>query len=61
MSRSGELVQVGQPLMSVVPLDDVWVVANLKETDVQDVKAGEPVEIRVDSYPARPSAARSRA
>jgi membrane fusion protein (multidrug efflux system) len=49
----GQLVQVGQPLMSVVPLDDVWVVANLKETDVRDVAAGERVQIRVDSYPGR--------
>jgi membrane fusion protein, multidrug efflux system len=49
----GELVQVGQPLMSVVPLDDVWVVANLKETEVKNVKAGERVEIRVDSYPGQ--------
>ena len=46
-------MQVGQPLMSVVPLDDVWVVANLKETEVRDVVAGERVEIRVDSYPGR--------
>jgi membrane fusion protein (multidrug efflux system) len=49
----GQLVQVGQPLMSVVPLDDVWVVANLKETEVQHVTTGERVEIRVDSYPGR--------
>ena len=47
----GELVQVGQPLMSVVPLEDVWVVANLKETEVQNVATGDRVEIRVDSYP----------
>jgi membrane fusion protein (multidrug efflux system) len=49
----GELVQVGQPLMSVVPIDDVWVVANLKETEVANVTAGQPVEVRVDSYPGR--------
>jgi membrane fusion protein, multidrug efflux system len=49
----GQLVQVGQPLMSLVPVNDVWVVANLKETEVRDVAAGERVEIRVDSYPGR--------
>ncbi|TMQ72005.1 MAG: HlyD family secretion protein [Candidatus Eisenbacteria bacterium] len=47
----GQLVQVGQPLMSVVPLNDVWVVANLKETEVRDVRPGDRVEIQVDSYP----------
>jgi membrane fusion protein (multidrug efflux system) len=49
----GQLVQVGQPLMAVVPIDDVWVVANLKETEVQNVNPGQRVEIRVDSYPGR--------
>jgi membrane fusion protein, multidrug efflux system len=49
----GQLVQVGQPLMSVVPLDDVWVVANLKETEVENVATGDRVEIKVDSYPGR--------
>jgi membrane fusion protein (multidrug efflux system) len=49
----GQLVQVGQPLMSIVPLQDVWVVANLKETEVRDVAVGNPVEIRIDSYPGR--------
>jgi membrane fusion protein (multidrug efflux system) len=49
----GQLVQVGQPLMSVVPLDNVWVVANLKETEVRDVKPGDRVNIQVDSYPGR--------
>jgi membrane fusion protein, multidrug efflux system len=49
----GELVQVGQPLMSIVPLEGVWVVANLKETEVQHVTPGEHVAIKVDSYPGR--------
>src|SRR6266702_159298 len=47
----GQLVQAGQPLMSVVPLEDVWLTANLKETQVQDVKPGEPVDFTVDAYP----------
>jgi membrane fusion protein (multidrug efflux system) len=47
----GQLLQVGQSLMSVVPLDDVWVVANLKETDVARVKPGNTVDIEIDAYP----------
>ena len=47
----GQLVQPGQPLMSVVPLEDVWLTANLKETEIADVKPGEPVDFTVDAYP----------
>ena len=47
----GQLVQPGQPLMSLVPLSDVWVTANLKETQIQDVTAGDPVDFTVDAYP----------
>ena len=47
----GQLVQAGQPLMSVVPLEDVWITANLKETQIADVKPGEPVDFTVDAYP----------
>jgi membrane fusion protein, multidrug efflux system len=49
----GQLVQAGQPLMSVVPLEDVWLTANLKETQIQDVKPGEPVDFTVDAYRGR--------
>jgi membrane fusion protein (multidrug efflux system) len=47
----GQLVAVGQPLMTIVPLSDVWVTANLKETQVRDVRPGEKVELEVDAYP----------
>jgi len=46
----GQLVQAGQPLMSVVPLEDVWLTANLKETQIQNVKPGDPVDYTVDAY-----------
>ena len=46
----GELVQPGQALLSVVPSTDVWVTANLKETELQFVKVGDPVEFTVDAY-----------
>jgi membrane fusion protein, multidrug efflux system len=49
----GQLVQSGQPLMSVVPLDDIWVTANLKETQTADVRPGDPADITVDAYPGR--------
>ena len=47
----GNRIQPGQPMMSVVPLDDIWVVANYKETQLENVRAGQPVEITVDTYP----------
>ncbi len=46
----GELVQPGQALLSIVPSTDVWVTANLKETELQNVKVGDPVEFTVDAY-----------
>ena len=46
----GQLVQAGEPLMSVVPMDDIWVTANLKETEVADVKPGDPVDVTADAY-----------
>jgi membrane fusion protein (multidrug efflux system) len=49
----GQMVQPGQPLMTVVPLGDVWVTANLKETQTRDLRAGDPVEVEVDAYPGR--------
>jgi membrane fusion protein (multidrug efflux system) len=49
----GNQVQTGQPLMAVVPLDDVYVVANYKETQLEKIKPGQKVEIKVDSYPSK--------
>src|SRR5437879_13597388 len=51
--EAGQLVQQGQPLMSLVSLDDAWVVANLKETQTADVAVGDPVDITVDAYPGQ--------
>lgn len=47
----GEQVQAGQPLMAIVPLGEVYVEANFKETQLTDVRLGQPVEIRADMYP----------
>ncbi|MGH7522398.1 MAG: HlyD family secretion protein [Gemmatimonadales bacterium] len=46
----GQLVQAGQPLMTVVPLDDVWVTANLKETETAEVTSGDSADVTVDAY-----------
>jgi membrane fusion protein (multidrug efflux system) len=48
----GTFVTVGQSLMMFVP-DEVWVVANYKETQVRDMRPGQPVEVRIDAYPDR--------
>jgi membrane fusion protein (multidrug efflux system) len=48
--RVGQLVQAGTQLMAVVPLDAVYVVANFKETQLTHVRAGQPVELHVDSF-----------
>src|SRR6476661_3542080 len=49
----GALVQVGQTLMSIVPDTDVWVTANLKETQLTNVRVGDRAEFTVDAYPGR--------
>jgi membrane fusion protein (multidrug efflux system) len=48
--RVGQYVQAGTQLMAVVPLDAVYVVANFKETQLTHVRAGQPVELHVDSF-----------
>jgi membrane fusion protein (multidrug efflux system) len=51
----GNQIQVGQPLMAVVPLaqEDIWITANYKETQLEKVKPGQKVEIEVDTFPGR--------
>ena len=51
--RVGQYVQVGTQLMAVVPVSAAYVVANYKETQLADVRPGEPVEIEVDTFPGR--------
>lgn len=45
----GQYVQPGQALMSLVDIDNVWVTANFKETQLKHMKPGQPVEIKVDA------------
>ena len=46
----GQRVQPGTPLMAVVPLHGVWIDANFKETQLTDMRIGQPVEIESDVY-----------
>jgi membrane fusion protein (multidrug efflux system) len=47
----GQMVQPGQPLMAVVPLESVWVVANFKETQLSRVRPGMTAAVSVDGFP----------
>ncbi len=49
----GQLVQPGQPLLAIVPLDGVWIVANFKETQVARIRPGQRATIVVDTFPDR--------
>ncbi|MGT2485799.1 HlyD family secretion protein [Methylobacterium oryzae CBMB20] len=48
----GQLAQAGQTLAMFVP-DDIWVTANFKETQITDMRPGQPVDIEIDAYPGR--------
>ena len=51
--RVGQFVQAGTQLMSLVPSRGAYVVANFKETQLSDVRAGQPVDIEVDMFPGK--------
>jgi membrane fusion protein (multidrug efflux system) len=46
----GQVIQPGQPLMTVIPLDRVWITANFKETQLRDMRVGQTVTVDVDAY-----------
>jgi membrane fusion protein (multidrug efflux system) len=46
----GQNVSVGQEMLQVVPLDDVWVTANFKETQLEHMRSGQPAKVKVDAY-----------
>lgn len=48
--EKGMYAQVGSPLFVIVP-DNVWVVANFKENQLTNMKEGQPVDIKIDTYP----------
>jgi membrane fusion protein (multidrug efflux system) len=49
----GQVVQVGQPLLALVPLHEVWVLANFKETQLSRVRPGMKAEVQVDTFPGK--------
>ena len=53
MVNSGDFIQAGQRLANVVPLDDVFIDANYKETQLKRIRPGQPVTIKVDAYGLR--------
>jgi membrane fusion protein, multidrug efflux system len=50
----GQFLQPGQPFLAVVPLDNTWVVANFKETQLREMRPGQPALLEVDAYPNHP-------
>ena len=49
--QPGEYVEAGDPVLSLVGTEAVWVIANLKETDLTHLKVGQTAELGVDAYP----------
>jgi membrane fusion protein (multidrug efflux system) len=48
--EAGQRVQIGQPLMAIIE-DQPWVVANFKETQLDKMRAGQSVEVQIDTFP----------
>jgi len=49
----GQRITPGTPLMSVIPLDQVWVEANFKEVQLRDMRIGQPAKLKADLYGSR--------
>lgn len=49
--RVGRFVSTGSPLLDIVPVRDVWIVANFKETQLEEIRVGQPVRVSVDGFP----------
>lgn len=52
--QAGQLVQAGQPLFTIVLSNDIWVIANFKETQLAKMREGQPVTVHVDALPDHP-------
>ena len=50
--QAGDYVNIGSNLINIVPLPEVYVIANYKETQLTRVKPGQPVDVTVDSFPS---------
>lgn len=51
--KVGDYARVGVSLLTIVSVDRVWVDANFKETELTNMKPGQPVEVTIDTYPGR--------
>jgi membrane fusion protein (multidrug efflux system) len=51
ISHIGEVIKAGQPVAIIVDLNNIWVEANLEETQVEHVRLGQSVDLNVDAYP----------
>lgn len=51
--QPGQLVNPGQAICTVVDESKIWVVANFKETQIEDIKIGQAVSVKVDAYPSK--------
>ena len=56
--QAGQFLQAGQPVFSIVHNDDVWVVANFKETQFHKMKVGQNVVVHADAFPGHDFSAR---
>jgi membrane fusion protein (multidrug efflux system) len=52
-AEAGQVIQAGQPLMALVPLETVWITANFKETQLSSMRPGQSATIKVDAYGGR--------
>jgi membrane fusion protein (multidrug efflux system) len=48
--QPGQIIQPGQPLFAIVPLENVWVVANFKENQLKKMRVGQKAKVHVDAY-----------
>jgi membrane fusion protein (multidrug efflux system) len=53
-TRVGEYVTAGTTMLAIVPIDNLWIEANYRETQIGHMKIGDPVRITVDTYPGQP-------
>jgi membrane fusion protein, multidrug efflux system len=51
--QAGQYLNVGTQVMSIVPLPNVWVVANYKETQLTHIRVGQPASVTVDTFPGQ--------
>ena len=51
--ETGQVLQAGQPLMALIPQEDIWVIANFKETQLAQMHPGQAASITVDAYGGR--------